>query len=260
MRWVPALTWRLTGGLLLSLLFLGVSSAAAQSLGDLARQENQHRPQRPHCPTRVYTNEDFDRPQILDAQTRACLEAVRATAPVPFIDSPILATLDDTRLPPVPLGELARQLRAEREARAHGSLARVAAPAPRSSPSARPGRRFTAARVVRVERGDTLWKLAQQHLGSGFKWTELARLNPQIENPDRIYVGQAVYLPLERASSDTRQVEVQRGDSLWKVARAEFGNGRAWTCIAEANPQLRDASRIHPGQLLALPSTCREIP
>lgn len=46
---------------------------------------------------------------------------------------------------------------------------------------------------VTVERGDTLWGIAQKYLGSGTKYKQLAAIN-NIPNPDLIYIGQVVKL------------------------------------------------------------------
>lgn len=47
---------------------------------------------------------------------------------------------------------------------------------------------------VTVQRGDSLWKIASQFLGSGTRYQELASLNG-ISNPNLIYVGQVIKLP-----------------------------------------------------------------
>ena len=44
-----------------------------------------------------------------------------------------------------------------------------------------------------VKKGDTLWSIAQEYLGSGAKYKQLAAIN-NISNPDRIYVGQVIKL------------------------------------------------------------------
>lgn len=109
--------------------------------------------------------------------------------------------------------------------------------------------------TVRVEPGDSLWKLTKRHLGSGARWRELAALNPRISNPDYIRAGDWIRLP----SGDSRiakQFLVRAGDTLWSVARMEFGNSRAVPCIARANPQLRNADLIYPGQTLVVPLAC----
>lgn len=60
----------------------------------------------------------------------------------------------------------------------------AAKPAPR--PAAAPAR---STRVYTVRSGDTLYKIAIAHRIRG-GWPALARLNPQISNPNLIYVGQ----------------------------------------------------------------------
>jgi nucleoid-associated protein YgaU len=54
--------------------------------------------------------------------------------------------------------------------------------------------------VVTVRPGDSLWSLAQKHLGSGNRWQELYQLNHRLlgSNPDRIYPGQHLMLPVNR--------------------------------------------------------------
>jgi nucleoid-associated protein YgaU len=48
---------------------------------------------------------------------------------------------------------------------------------------------------------------------------------------------------------------VQRGDSLWKIAQARFGDGYKWRSIYEANrAHLRSVNVLSVGQVLAMPS------
>jgi nucleoid-associated protein YgaU len=50
--------------------------------------------------------------------------------------------------------------------------------------------------VIRVRRGDSLWRIARRHLGNGKKWDKFYRLNKhKIDNPDLIYPGQTLILP-----------------------------------------------------------------
>ena len=47
-----------------------------------------------------------------------------------------------------------------------------------------------------VEKGDSLWKIAKEHLGSGYKWSEIYETNKDsIRDPDRIYAGQTIQIP-----------------------------------------------------------------
>ena len=66
-------------------------------------------------------------------------------------------------------------------------------------------------------------------------------------------------MPFERAApqpgaSDKRRLTVVRGDNLWNIARAHYGEGWRYTVIFEANKnQIRDPNLIYPGQLFSLP-------
>jgi nucleoid-associated protein YgaU len=51
-----------------------------------------------------------------------------------------------------------------------------------------------------------------------------------------------------------RTYVVQKGDSLSKIAKREYGNANAWPKIFEANRDIiSDPDLIHPGQILKIP-------
>jgi nucleoid-associated protein YgaU len=51
-----------------------------------------------------------------------------------------------------------------------------------------------------------------------------------------------------------RTYEVQKGDSLWKIAKHVYGDGNKWKAIAEANAELiPNPDLIKPGQVLVIP-------
>ena len=56
------------------------------------------------------------------------------------------------------------------------------------------------------------------------------------------------------SSTATKVYEVKPGDSLSKIAQAEYGNGSEWNRIFEANKDiLKDPNKIFPGQKLKIP-------
>lgn len=51
-------------------------------------------------------------------------------------------------------------------------------------------------KVIKVRRGDSLWRIARRHLGKGKKWAAFYKANKdKIDNPDLIYPGQVLILP-----------------------------------------------------------------
>lgn len=46
-----------------------------------------------------------------------------------------------------------------------------------------------------VVKGDTLWGIAKRFLGSGAKYPEIVKINPEIKNPALIKTGQVIKLP-----------------------------------------------------------------
>jgi nucleoid-associated protein YgaU len=126
-------------------------------------------------------------------------------------------------------------------------------PAPPVVPAAR-----AKLNVVTVKPGDSLWKLAQQNLGKGFRWHDLLAVNPGIVDANHIVAGSQIYLPAAVSSIRTpTKFTVRRGDTLSKIAQTEFGHAFLWSCIAQANPAIRDANLIFEGQVLLLPASCK---
>lgn len=51
-----------------------------------------------------------------------------------------------------------------------------------------------------VQKGDSLWKIAHEKLGSGQKWNEIYNTNKDtVKTPNRIYVGQVLHIPGDTA-------------------------------------------------------------
>jgi 5'-nucleotidase len=54
------------------------------------------------------------------------------------------------------------------------------------------------------------------------------------------------------ASSAGTKYKVRKGESLWSIAQAKYGNGNKWKAIAAANPKI-DPNRVQAGQTITLP-------
>ncbi|PXY25424.1 LysM peptidoglycan-binding domain-containing protein [Prauserella muralis] len=125
-----------------------------------------------------------------------------------------------------------------------------------------------------VVHGDTLWGLAETHLGDGRRYPEIVALNrPRLTaGADVLEPGwelamppDAVNLPDRSAAPcvEQRTVEVHPGDTLSSIAARELGDPDHWPALYAANyrhPQpdgraLLDPNLILPGWMLIIPTT-----
>ena len=97
----------------------------------------------------------------------------------------------------------------------------------------------TGGQVYYAQRGDTLRKIAAK-----FNTTldAIIRANPQISNPNVIYVGQAITIP-SQASTHI----VQRGDTL-RIIAAKYGT--TVDALLALNPNIKNANLIYVGQIV----------
>jgi len=115
--------------------------------------------------------------------------------------------------------------------------------------------------VITVKRGDSLWKLAQQHLGRGVRWHDLLSSNPDILDPNHIVAGSQIVLPASISPLRTAtKFTVRPGDTLSQIAKSRLGHASYAACIAHANQAIRDANLIYAGQVLLLPASCTLFP
>ncbi|MBD3782771.1 MAG: LysM peptidoglycan-binding domain-containing protein [Micrococcales bacterium] len=150
----------------------------------------------------------------------------------------------------------------------HGSRPTTHA-APRAVALAAPPRHQTppTADYV-VQRGDTLWAIAERHLGSGVRYTELVDLNWDRLGPDPgfLTVGDVLQIPSESPLKTTSVEEhtetVESGDTLWDIADEELGDptrypeifGASRDTIQPDGRRLTDPDLIVPGWTLTIPA------
>ena len=142
-----------------------------------------------------------------------------------------------------------------------------------------------------VQTGETLSSIASKHLGSSRHWRQIAEANPSL-SPHRIPVGTKLYVPTktptaERISQPTsprprketissvaktqikppahssgpsvqnppplRTHVVQKGESLYTIAKKFYGTGHQWRRIRDANDFSEDSWKVHIGQRLIIP-------
>lgn len=96
-----------------------------------------------------------------------------------------------------------------------------------------------------VKKGDTLSGIAQTF---GVSLAALEAANPQIHNPDLIFPGQVITVPVNPPPPGT--YVVQSGDTMSGIA-SMFGVSLA--ALEAANPQVHNPDLIFPGQVLTIP-------
>ena len=61
----------------------------------------------------------------------------------------------------------------------------------------------------KVQKGDTLWGISSNELQDPFLWPKIWKENPGISNPDRIYPGQSIKIPLYLLQKETKEEPIQ---------------------------------------------------
>jgi len=99
-----------------------------------------------------------------------------------------------------------------------------------------------------VQKGDTLWDIAEMYLADPWKWQDIWQLNTQIENPHLIYPGDVIGLIL--VDGEQRLTTLTRGEeaTTLRVSPEDVEGGLV---------KLRPTARITP-ILGAIPSIPRE--
>ena len=60
--------------------------------------------------------------------------------------------------------------------------------------------------------------------------------------------------PVAAAAPEPTFYTIQKGDSLWKIASAHYGDGNKWNALFEANREvIKDPDLIYPGQQIRVP-------
>ena len=127
--------------------------------------------------------------------------------------------------------------------------------------------RTTPARTVpyTVKENDSLWTIADAWFGDAGRWDLIAKANPLID-PDRLKLGQVLRLPpknADRRRPERRRVSpnepntytIRSGDSLWRIAKAQYGDHTKWSIIYDANRATigRDPAKLSVGTRLHIP-------
>ena len=109
-----------------------------------------------------------------------------------------------------------------------------------------------------VASGETLWSISEKYYKTGYNWVDLVKAN-NLNDADDIKEGTTLVIPEVtpimpegQIASGAKTYTVVRGDTLWDIAVAQYGDGYKWSAIAQANA-LVNPDLIHAGNVLTLP-------
>jgi nucleoid-associated protein YgaU len=129
-----------------------------------------------------------------------------------------------------------------------------------------------------IQPGESLAVLARRYYGSE-KYTDfLIKSNPQITDPSRLHIGDAVNIPAQpneagsstgdagrvasasrstaEGNSSRRTYKVREGESFYSIARDQLGDALRWPELFDLNRSLvqGDAASLRIGQEILLPA------
>ncbi|MCC6423973.1 MAG: LysM peptidoglycan-binding domain-containing protein [Phycisphaerales bacterium] len=216
------------------------------------------------------------RPQVVQVEVGPGSNGNNNPAPVQTTNPPAPTTPADpvvTQTPPSsPNGPL------DQVAREHNEQIVPANPDGSSTPAAT----ATASnsgnmRAYKAEPGDTLSKMAGRFMGANTKANREAiiRANPSLQaDPNLVVVGRTYMIPTSPTqnaqatppASPTQTVSTttprsgettytaKEGDSLWRIAEEQLGDGRLYTMIKDLNKEvLKGGETVKPGMVLRMP-------
>jgi nucleoid-associated protein YgaU len=115
-----------------------------------------------------------------------------------------------------------------------------------------------------VEKGDSLWKIAEKKYNDGYAWAKIAKEN-NLKNASIIYVGQKLKMPVIESTItasinqttnkiDQGEYKVVRNDNLWKIAVRAYGDGYKWTNIYQENKVvINNPDLLEIGMIIKIP-------
>jgi nucleoid-associated protein YgaU len=253
------------GILVVSFVIFGAAQSYAQDVAEAARQERTQKENKQKKSKHIYTEQDLKHDKILTPEDRAQVEA-KKNQPAPALAGKPQDAVDAQELSPnAPLGDVARRLRKQKQSQKlqqstefHLPVAdapalaspkppvmplqpRLSNPAaPRFSPVPPPGKRSPFERPRAFVSAPP--RIAPSH-------TAAVRVTP----------SQPTAPAAVGAQPKLNAVTVKPGDSLWKLAQQNLGNGLRWRDLLAANPGIVDGNHIAAGSQIYLPAVASPL-
>ncbi len=130
-----------------------------------------------------------------------------------------------------------------------------------------------APRIHEVQKGETFVAISQEYYGTRGKWRKIFKANRDVvSSPKKLRPGMELVIPstadsqsasrgdnaqkplLSANKKDGNEVyTVQKGDTLWSLARKHYGDGAKRRKILDANDNLHDPRKLRAGMKIVIP-------
>lgn len=265
----------LKSGVLVSLILGCAAASFAQDLGEIARQERERRKEQPPRSTYVYTNDDLQRQHILVPQDQARVLAAHSGASNPAVQvaqAPASPAPVVVAASPAPIETPGASVSAPVATKLAAPISRppVSASAVTEQPKLSPLEAIRRLVQEASARGRPATATHRQkppvtaYIPFGTRPSLPARAKPVRRETVADLVSRAVLSRPQRRRAVLDQepvdlgvvgvVTVERGDSLWALARRYLGSGRRWRELAALNTQILSPNVLHVGEWICLPS------
>ncbi len=235
----------------------------AQDVAEAARQEQARKDKQAAARQKhVYTEEDLKRARILTRHDRELLDAKKREQVVPgAVAQP--AEVSAEVLEQLPLGDVARMYRAIKELSQAAQSAEFHLPAARANAkfvSPIPAHEFVASRPRAPHSSQHDVPVAPEFSYAAVVAPEFkpAGVAPQparefdMPHPGILQPAPTVapVAPVFVNPDAPRTIVVKRGDSFWKLAQVNLGDGHRWHEIVAVNPSIVDPQHLVPGMTI----------
>jgi nucleoid-associated protein YgaU len=236
----------------------------AQDVADAARQEQARKEKLAAARQKhVYTEEDLKRARILTREDRELLDAKKREQVTPGTTAQP-AEISAETLEQLPLGDVARMYRAMKELSQAAQSAEFHLPAADAVnaefAAAIPAHEFVASRP-RAPRSSkhgipVAPEFSNDAAPAPYLTTSIIAPEPAHEfampHPSAVQpaVTAAPVAPVFVSPDAPRTIIVKRGDSFWKLAQVNLGDGHRWHEIVAVNPSIVDPQHLVPGMTI----------
>jgi nucleoid-associated protein YgaU len=256
-----------------SLILFCAAASFAQNLGEIARQERERKKEQPPRAAYVYTNDDLQRQHILVPDDRARALAARGSTSDPAVQAaqtPAPAVPLVVAVSPAPIATPSASVSAPIDAAPVAPISRPPVSANAGTVQSKPSPLEAILRAVReasVQKRPAApaHRLPQPviaYIPFGVRPSPATQTKPVRNEIATVPVSRMVSSRPQRHLTSPEPVDsgmagivaVERGDSLWKLAKRYLGSGTRWRELASLNSQILNANVLHVGEWICLPS------